>query len=67
VKHYSDIGIELIDLTYSPGPRNQQILDFMGRFQDIVGGDLIGHTLRIKCPAEIYPTQLWSEVEFKHE
>ena len=67
VKHYSDNGIELIHLTYLPGPKNQQILDFMGRFQAIVRGDLIGHTLRIKCPAEIYSTQLWSGVEFVHE
>jgi FkbH-like protein len=67
VKHYSDNGIEVINLTYLPGPKNQQILDFMGRFQTIVRGDLIGHTLSIKCPAEIYSTQLWSEVEFVHE
>jgi FkbH-like protein len=67
VKHYSDKGIELIDLTYLPGPKNQQVLDFIERFQTIVRGDLIGHTLRIKCPAEIFSTQLWSEVEFVNE
>jgi FkbH-like protein len=67
VKYYSKNGIESIDLTYFPGPKNQQIFDFMGRFQAIVRGDLIDHTLRIECPVEIFSTQLWSEVEFVND
>jgi FkbH-like protein len=67
VKYYSDNGIESIDLTYVPGPKNQQILDFMGRFQAIVRGDFKHHALTIECPAEIFSIQLWSEVEFVHE
>lgn len=67
VKHYSENGIESIDLTYLPGPKNQQILDFMGRFQSIVRSDFRDQTLAISCPAEFISTQLWSEVEIVHE
>ncbi len=67
VKYYSENGIESVDLTYLPGLKNQQILDFMARFQAIVRCDLMDHTLTIECPAEIFSTQLWSEVEFVNE
>jgi FkbH-like protein len=67
VKYYSENGFESVDLTYLPGPKNQQILDFMGRFQAFVRGDFMDHTLTIECPAEIFSTQLWSEVEFVNE
>jgi FkbH-like protein len=67
VKYYSENGIESIELTYLPGPKNQQILDFMGRFQAIVRGNLKDHALTIECPTEIFSTQLWSEVEFVRE
>lgn len=67
VNYYSNNGAESINLTYSPGPKNQQILDFMGRFQNVVRSNIEDLTLRIQCPAEIFSTRLWSEVEFVHE
>ncbi len=67
VKYYSENGIKSIELTYLPGPKNQQILDFMEKFQSIVRSDLKNQTLKIQCPAEIFSTQLWSEVEIVHE